>query len=66
VRAALLYEWRFAPAATPDAWMFSRTQSSTRFVLDGFASATVYVLQARAWGTHGKSDWSEGVTLVAS
>ena len=66
VPAALLYEWRFAPAATPDAWTYSRTQSSTRFVLEGLASATVYVLQARAYGAHGKSDWSETVTLVTS
>ncbi|HTA66130.1 MAG TPA: fibronectin type III domain-containing protein [Xanthomonadaceae bacterium] len=66
VATARVYEWRFAPAATPTAWTLSDTTSAASRVLDGLVPATIYVVQVRAHGRIGASDWSESVTLVAS
>ena len=66
VPTARVYEWRYAPAATPTAWTLSETASAASRVLDGLVPATVYVVQVRAHGRVGASDWSESVTLVAS
>ena len=40
--------------------------SAASRVLDGLVPATIYVVQVRAHGRVGASDWSESVTLVAS
>ena len=64
--SARVYEWRYAPAATPTAWTLSDTAAAASRVLAGLASATLYVVQVRAHGRVGASDWSESVTLVAS
>jgi len=66
VPTARVYEWRFAPAATPNAWTLSDTAAAASRVLDGLVPATLYVVQVRAHGRVGASDWSESVTLVAS
>jgi len=66
VPTARVYEWRYAPAATPNAWTLSDTAAAASRVLDGLVPATLYVVQVRAHGRVGASDWSESVTLVAS
>ena len=66
VPTARVYEWRYAPAATPNAWTLTETAAAATRVLDGLMMGTVYVAQARAHGRVGASDWSESVTLVAS
>ena len=66
VPTARVYEWRYAPAATPTAWTVSDTAAASSRVLDGLVPATLYVVQVRAHGRVGASDWSESVTLVAS
>jgi hypothetical protein len=66
VPTARVYEWRYAPAATPTAWTLSDTAAAASRVLAGLVPATLYVVQVRAHGRVGASDWSESVTLVAS
>ena len=66
VPSARVYEWRYAPAATPNAWTLSGTAAASGRVLDGLVPATLYVVQVRAHGRVGASDWSESVTVVAS
>ena len=66
VPTARVYEWRFATVATPTAWTLSDTASAASRVLDGLVPGTIYVVQVRAHGRVGASDWSESVTLVAA
>jgi hypothetical protein len=66
VPTARVYEWRYAPAATPNVWTLSDTAAAASRVIDGLVPATLYVVQVRAHGRVGASDWSESVTLVAS
>lgn len=66
VPSARVYEWRYAPAATPNAWTLSGTAAASGRVLDGLVPATLYAVQVRAHGRVGASDWSESVTVVAS
>ncbi len=66
VPTARVYEWRYAPAATPTAWTLSDTAGASSRVLDGLVPTTLYVVQVRAHGRVGASDWSESVTLIAS
>lgn len=66
VPTARVYEWRFAPVATPTTWTVSDTATAASQVLDGLVPATIYQVQVRAHGRVGASDWSDSVTLVAS
>jgi len=66
VPTARVYEWRYAPAATPTAWTLTDTAAAASRVIEGLVPATQYVVQVRAHGRVGASDWSESVTEVAS
>ena len=65
-RTTLLYQWRYATAQAPTAWTLSDTSSASSFVFDGLVAATQYVLQVRAYGRRGVSDWSESVSVIAT
>ena len=66
VPTARLYQWRYASAQAPGAWTVVETSSATSTVLEGLAAGALYTLQVRAYGKRGTSDWSEGVSLIAS
>jgi len=66
VPTARVYEWRYAPAATPTAWTLSDTAAAASRLLVGLVPVTQYAVQVRAHGRVGASDWSESVTEVAS
>ncbi len=60
------YEWRFASAATPTAWTKAETTLAANTTLDGLAPGTQYIVQVRAIGTAGPSDWSDAAMLMVA
>ena len=56
---ARAYQWRIAPAATPNAWSPVITTFAAHAVFEGLTPTTVYVVQVCAAGTAGIGDWSE-------
>ena len=66
VAGAVLYQCRYATAAAPTAWTLSDTSTSGGLLLDGLVPVTAYLVQARAYGKRGCSDWSDSATVVAS
>ncbi|HEV2608199.1 MAG TPA: fibronectin type III domain-containing protein [Xanthomonadaceae bacterium] len=59
------YQWRYATAAAPTAWTQVETTLSASITLSGLVPGTQYVVQARAVGTQGPSDWSVASALMA-
>lgn len=66
VPAALTYQWRFATAQAPTVWTQFDPVSTASFTLLNLVPGTSYVVQARAFGTKGPSDWSGSATLMAA
>ena len=66
VETARLYQWRFASVQAPNAWTVTDTTTAASFTLEGLAAGTQYLLQVRAFGLRGSSDWSDSMTYVAS
>ena len=58
------YQWRYATAAAPTAWTQADPTLGASVTLYGLLPGTEYVVQARAIGTQGPSDWSVGSTLM--
>jgi len=58
------YQWRYATAAAPTAWTEMDPTLSPSIVLSGLLRGTDYVVQVRAFGRLGPSDWSVGSTLM--
>ena len=58
------YQWRYATAAAPTAWTQLDPTLSPSIVLSGLVPGTEYVVQVRAVGTLGPSDWSVASTLM--
>jgi len=58
------YQWRYATAAAPTAWTQLDPTLSASIVLSGLVPGTQYVVQVRAVGTQGPSDWSIASTLM--
>jgi hypothetical protein len=65
VGSARSYQWRSATTQAPTAWTLSDPTTSSRTVLANLTPATSYVVQVRAVGTQGASNWSEVATLIA-
>ena len=61
---ARAYQWRCAPAATPDAWLPVVTTPGSRGTVEGLVACTGYLVQARVVGSAGASDWSEPATVI--
>ena len=55
---------RYATAAAPTAWTQADPTLGARITLYGLVPGTEYVVQVRAVGTQGPSDWSVGSTLM--
>jgi hypothetical protein len=66
VRHARLYQWRYATAQAPTEWILGEALSTVACTLTGLAPATEYLLQVRALGTRGASDWSDIATLIVT
>ena len=66
VSGALLYQCRYATAQTPAVWTLSDTSSSGGMLLVGLVPITEYLVQGRAYGKRGCSDWTDSATVVAS
>ena len=58
------YQWRYATAAAPAAWTVLDPTVRASIVLEGLVAGTVYVVQARAIGSLGPSDWSDVANLM--
>jgi hypothetical protein len=58
------YQWRYATAAAPTAWTQVDPTLSASILLSGLVRGTEYVVQVRALGTQGPSDWSVASTLM--
>jgi hypothetical protein len=58
------YQWRYATAAAPTAWTQLDPTLAASIVLSGLIRGTEYVVQVRAVGTLGPSDWSVASTLM--
>lgn len=63
---AKAYQWRFASALAPTAWTQLDPVTSASITLQGLTRGTDYIVQVRAFGTRGASDWSNAATLMAN
>ncbi|HTA65531.1 MAG TPA: fibronectin type III domain-containing protein [Xanthomonadaceae bacterium] len=62
---AALFQWRYATAAAPTAFTVTDTSSKARVTLEGLVPGTQYLVQVRACGNRGSSDWSDAVVMYA-
>lgn len=58
------YQWRHAAAAAPTAWTLVDPTLAASIALDGLVPGTQYVVQVRAVGSNGPSDWSGAASLM--
>ena len=58
------YEWRYANAATPNAWINVTATFAASTTIEGLTPATQYLVQVRALGTAGPSDWSDSAVMI--
>jgi hypothetical protein len=65
IEGAALYQWRYAAAAAPTAYTVTDTSSKARVTLAGLLPGTQYLVQVRACGNRGSSDWSDAVAAYA-
>jgi hypothetical protein len=62
---AALYQWRYATAVAPTVFTVTDINSRGRVTLAGVAPGTQYLVQVRACGNRGSSDWSDAVVVYA-
>jgi hypothetical protein len=60
------YQWRFAPATTPTAWIQPDPVTTASYTLANLTPGTSYLVQVRALGSRGPSDWSDSATLMSA
>ena len=58
------YEWRFASVAAPTAWMATAATLAARTTIDNLVPGTSYIVESRAVGTAGPSNWSNAATSM--
>lgn len=58
------YQWRYAAVATPGAWTLADPTLGASHVFDGLVPGTCYIVQVRAVGSAGPSDWSEAAPVM--
>jgi hypothetical protein len=63
--AAKSYQWRVATVLAPTAWTVNDPVTVARFTFDGLVPGTQYVVQVRAFGRSGSSNWSDSVAMFA-
>jgi hypothetical protein len=64
-RGAALYQWRYATAQAPTAYTLTDTSSKASVTLEDLTPGTQYLVQVRACGNRGSSDWSNAVAVYA-
>jgi len=64
VPEAKAYQWRYATALAPTVWTVLDPVTTASITLVNLTPGTNYIVQARAIGTRGSSDWSDGATLM--
>jgi hypothetical protein len=64
LKQARAYEWRYATAAAPTAWVEVDATFAASFTITGLVPGTRYSVQVRALGTAGPSDWSDAAMLM--
>jgi hypothetical protein len=65
VVGAVLYQWRYATAQAPTAYTQTDTDSKARVTFGNLVPGTQYLVQVRACGKRGSSDWSDPVAVYA-
>jgi hypothetical protein len=58
------YEWRYAVASAPTVWTNVGATLAASTTLEDLVPGTQYIVQARAVGSTGPSDWSDAATLM--
>jgi hypothetical protein len=58
------YQWRYATAAAPTVWTFVNPTLGARVAINGLVPGTEYIVQGRAVGSQGPSDWSDAASLM--
>jgi hypothetical protein len=61
---ARAYQWRYANAATPTTWTQSDATTAANYLLENLVPTAQYIVQARAIGALGPSEWSDAASLV--
>jgi hypothetical protein len=65
VAGALLYQWRYATVQAPTAYAITDPDSRTRVTLEDLVPGSQYLVQVRASGRRGNSDWSDPMAVFA-
>lgn len=60
------YEWRYTTAANPTGWIRGDATLSASTTLYDLVPGTQYIVQGRAVGSAGPSNWSDGAMLMAA
>jgi hypothetical protein len=63
---AKAYQWRYATTLAPTLWTQLDPVMTASITLQNLTRGTDYVVQVRAFGTRGSSDWSGSATLMAA
>jgi len=66
VASASSYQWRVATTAAPTVWTMPDPVTTLRYTLNNVVAGTTYIVQVRAFGTSGPTDWSDSATLMAA
>lgn len=59
------YQWRLSKSTTPTDWTMLDPTTGASVVIEDLTPGTTYVVQARAIGSQGPSDWSDPAVLMA-
>jgi hypothetical protein len=65
VVGALLYQWRYATVQAPTAYSLTDPDSRTWVTLKDLVPGSQYLVQVRASGRRGNSDWSDPMAVFA-
>ena len=65
VAKASAYQWRYATSLTPTSFTQTDPTTAASTTLENLTPGTVYVVQVRAIGSQGPSDWSDAAMLMA-